>query len=93
MARGYSRNPYSGYSGYGGSSGSTPSSPNSASAPSDYPVKDKEHSAAQHLEVLQKYHDEKKAAHGAMWRPPEQYEKDVVVNKAVAQLDRAFGKR
>lgn len=92
MARGYRRHPYSTYSGYGKptyTSGPTPQS----SVPDDYPQKIKEHTPAQHLEVLQKWHDDKRAEHGDMWRAPDHYHKDVALNQAMAQIERAFGTR
>lgn len=88
----YSRHPYSGYSGYGSPSRSGSTS-RPSDVPTDYPEKEKGSTAAEHLAVLQKYHDKKREEHGAMWRAPDHFHKDVAMHQALAQIERAFPQR
>lgn len=90
-----SRHPFSSYSGYQGSGvnhgGSSPDG-----LPSDYPVKQKEHTSAQHLDALHKYVESKRAEHreqGKVWWTPESVSKDIAVHTALAQMERVFPKK
>lgn len=94
MARGYSRNPYSSYSGYGSPTRPSGTTTTPSELPEDYPQKEKEHSAAQHLEAIHQYIAKKRSEHAdSVWRPSEAINKDIALHKAMASIEKAFPQR